>query len=403
MTPTIAAGSGEAAVESGPETSFSSGTAPARPSRRRDRTAQSRPQCHGLRRGAPQSAARRARLRRRARRLRIAPSRKLLRPCWPSQSGRQIGGPACGARKVCKQRKIDLPAPRMEIGEALRQLGHLGNAAGDGDARHRMAAHIFEHSADEISHVDQCDLRQAVKFLNRGFRTAAGRTGDVREAGGARHIDAAMNGVDPRRARIGHDDARRAEDRQAADDAETAVQRLRRQFHAARNRNFHVGVGGAAGHRRDFRDGVTDHTARHRIDGGLSGRQRQTGPRDGADALAGAKRDACTRRADAHRRHDQRTMSHIGIVAGILDHARSRGGSVHPRHGEREAGMFAARQRHLDRIGKIAGQQRGERGFRRRGRACPGGPASTQRPFLSLHAFSFSPGHPDRHPMDIVT
>ena len=130
--------------------------------------------------------------------------------------------------------------------------------------------------------------------------------------------------MDPGRARIRHDDAGGAEDRQAADDAEPAVERFCRQRFAAGNRNLDLGVGGAAGRGGDFGDGVADHAPRHRIDGGLARRHRQAGPRHRADAFAGAKRHAGARRAGAHRRDDQRAVGHVGIVAGVLDHAGRR-------------------------------------------------------------------------------
>ncbi len=84
-------------------------------------------------------------------------------------------------------------APRLECRsvQALRELGHLGDAAGDGDARHRMAAQIFQHAADEVAHVDQRDLRQTVELLHRRLGACAGRAGDMGEAGGARDVDAA--------------------------------------------------------------------------------------------------------------------------------------------------------------------------------------------------------------------
>ena len=81
--------------------------------------------------------------------------------------------------------------------------------------------------------------------------------------------------MDPGRTGIGHDDAGGAEDRQAADDAETAVERLRRKRFAAGNGNLDLDVnldaGGAAGRGGDLGDGVVDHAARHRIDGRLAG------------------------------------------------------------------------------------------------------------------------------------
>ena len=174
----------------------------------------------------------------------------------PRMRSHSCGRTAGRRGKVRQLGKIDLAALGMQIGQALRELGHLGDAAGDGDARHRMAAQIFEHAADEIAHVDQRDLRQAVKLLHAGFGTRAGRAGDMGEAGGARDIDAGMDRMNPGRARIGHDDAGGAEDRQAADDAEPAVERFRRQRFAAGNGNLDLDIGGAAGRGGDFGDGV---------------------------------------------------------------------------------------------------------------------------------------------------
>ncbi len=54
-----------------------------------------------------------------------------------------------------------------------------------------------------------------------------------------RHVDAAMDGVDPGRAGIRHHDSRGAQDGQPADDAQPAVQRALGQLFAARDGDFH--------------------------------------------------------------------------------------------------------------------------------------------------------------------
>ena len=155
-----------------------------------------------------------------------------------------------------------------------------------------------------------------------------------------------------------------------------------------------------AGRRRDFGDGVADHAPRHRIDRRLAGRQRQAGPRDRADALAGAKRHAGAGRAGAHRGQDQRAMGHIGIVARVLDDAR-RSPSLRPfASAQARSRALAARQRELDRIGKVAGHAAPRRPlwpprWRRRrwsSRAAAGVPR------CSMLRLSFSPGRcADRH------
>ena len=130
-----------------------------------------------------------------------------------------------------------------------------------------------------------------------------------------------------------------------------------------------------------------DHLARHRIDRRLARRQRQARPRHRADALAGAKGDAAAGRAAPHRRDDQRAMRHVGIVAGVLDHA---GASPSLRRARRSpAQRRRARRRgsvDLDRIGKLAGEQRRTGRLGRRGGAGAGRPAPAQAAVLLAHA-----------------
>ncbi len=185
----------------------------------------------------------------------------------------------------------------MQVEQALGELGHLADAAGDGDARHGVRAQIFEHAADEIAHVDQRDLGQAVQLLHRGLGGRAGRAGDVGEARGARDIDAAMDRMDPGRAGIGHDDAGGAEDRQAADDAEPPVEGLGGQRLAAGNGDLDLDVAGIAVGGGDLGDGLAQHLARHRVDGRLARRNGKARPRHRAHALAGTEADAASARA----------------------------------------------------------------------------------------------------------
>ena len=117
----------------------------------------------------------------------------------------------------------------MQIEMTGGQLGELGEPAGQGQTRHRMTAQIFQRAADKIAHIDQRLLGQSIKPLHGLLGGRAGRGGDMVETGGAGHVDAALDRVDPRRAGIRHDDAGRAEHRQPADDAEPLVHRLGRE------------------------------------------------------------------------------------------------------------------------------------------------------------------------------
>ena len=82
-------------------------------------------------------------------------------------------------------------------------------------------------------------------------------------------------------------------------------------------------------------------------------------------------------------------MRHVGVVAGILDHAGTRKIRAELPFGERKGGASAARQPDLDRVGKFAGEQRRARGLRRRGGAGAGRPAASQMTGRFVHAMSY--------------
>ena len=162
----------------------------------------------------------------------------------------------------------------------------------------------------------------------------AGRRADVSAAARARDVDAAVDRMDPGRARIGHDDAGRAEDREAADDAEAPVGGALGDLLAAGDRDLDNRVDADAEPRRDLLEIGVDHRARRRIDRRLADGERQAGPRHRADAFAGLEAQARARRREAHGRHDQRAMGDVRIVARVLDDAGA-GESCRRAHGSR--------------------------------------------------------------------
>ncbi len=263
----------------------------------------------------------------------------------------------------------------MHVEHALGELGHLGDAAGNGYLRHRMAADIFQHAADEIAHVDQRDIGEVMIGLRRLFGRIAGGAGNVIEAGRARHIDAAPDGMDPGRARIRNDDPRRAEDRYSADNAEPAVERLLGDLLTVGHRNLHLEIGALAGN-LCYR--LRNHLPRHRVDRGFAGWQRQTGPRHRTDARSGLEGDAGCGRPAPYRAYDQRAMGDIWVVAGILDDASLGETLAHLFDGQRKTRPLAAGQGHLHQRRKFACHQRQTGSLRGRRSAGSRGPATSQ-------------------------
>ena len=242
----------------------------------------------------------------------------------------------------------------------------------------RMLAQIFERAADEIAHVDQRMIGQAVARADRGLGGLAGRGADMRATARARDVHPAMDRMDPGRARIGDDDPGRAEDRETPDDAEAPVPGALGDPFAAGDRDLDRRVGACAEPRGDFFEIGADHRARRGIDRGLADRQRQAGPRHRADAFARLEAHARARRRETHGRHDQRAMSDVRIVARVLDDAGAGEIGAKLMGREREFGPQALRQRDRNRIGKLAGQQRFEGRARRAAGAGAGRPSAPE-------------------------
>ncbi len=212
-----------------------------------------------------------------------------------------------------------------------------------------------------------------------------------------RNVDAAMDRGDPRRAGVGHNNPGGAEDRQPADDAEAAVERLRGQRLAVRDGDLHFHVARVAMRRGDFGDGLADHLTRHGIDRRLARRDGKPRPRHGADAFAGVEADAAAWRAGPHRRQDERAMGDVGIVARVLDHA-GRGDPVAARRGgQRKGRALSARQGHLHGIGKRARQQPRIGRFGGRRGTGAGGPALAERAGGLVHDFRYRAPLARRH------
>ena len=214
---------------------------------------------------------------------------------------------------------------------------------------------------------------------NRRLGGRARRAGDMGQTGRAGDVDPAVDRVDPRGAGIGDDDPGRPEDGETAHDPETGVHRFPGQFLAARDGDLDLRVARHAVGFGDLGDGGGDHPARHRVDRGLAGFDRQPGFGHRADA--GPRSEVHAAPGFPDRDLDQRAVGHVGIVACILDHRRRRRLRRQRVACEHELDPVAARQGNRHRILERAGQQGAEGRFRGRGGAGARGPAAAQRSF----------------------
>ena len=204
---------------------------------------------------------------------------------------------AAQVQHPCGQsRHVHLATPGVEVHVSHGQLGELSEAAADGQPGHGVAAQVLEQAAREVPHVEHRGLRQAVQRPDRAFGGRAGAARDMRMAGRDRDVDAAMDGVDPGRTRIGDHDPGGAEDRESTDDSQSRVPGPLREPLAAGDRDLHDCVRADACRGRDLGDHRAHHLSRDRVDGRLADRHRQSRQSDGADPRTGAEHHPRRRR-----------------------------------------------------------------------------------------------------------
>lgn len=133
-------------------------------------------------------------------------------------------------------------------------------------------------------------------------------------------VDALMNRGDVRRAGKWPDDAARAKNRQATENAQARIHGFQRQGFTVLDVDRHRKPAGVAELQGQGAEVVADHLARHRIDRRFADAQHQAWACHGADAEPGAETDAGLG-GQAHLAVEQGTVGHVRVVTGILDGA----------------------------------------------------------------------------------
>ena len=318
----------------------------------------------------------------RMRRASAADAAGLLGEARPARQGRPRRACECRSSRPCASLVILATPPAM----VTRGTG--------------WRAQIFQHAADEIAHVDQRRSRAGRgASAPRLPRSTPVAPATWVEAGGARHVDAAMDRVDPGRAGIGHDDAGGAEDRQSADDAEPPVERLCGKRLAARDGDLDLDIARVPMRRADLGDARRASSVRGT--GLIAGSPGGTGrpgrvtvptpsPARKVTPLPGAPRP--------HRGEDQRAMGHVGIVAGVLDHAGRRRAVASAVVASAKAGRLPPRQASTSTgSGNSPGQQRRKGGLGGRRGAGAGGPAAAEHLGFRCHAHRYKAPNGPRH------
>jgi hypothetical protein len=309
----------------------------------------------------------------------------------PRRQGPGSSGIFRELRKGCK---IGHAAFGMHIQHALGELRHLRDTAGDRHPLDRMAAQIFEHTADKISHIDQGDLPQAVIGCHGLLGRIAGRACNMGKSCSTGDIDASPDRMDPCRAGEWNDDSGRAEDGDPAEDTEPRVQGFFRQQFTTGDGDLHLQICHGSRH---FSDRRGNHLPGNWIDGGLPDRQRQACPRYRAHSLAGSEGDARTGAPFSYRADDKGAVGDVRVIARILDHAGSSKPFFALFHGKRKGRPLPSRQRHLDEPRKLAPKQRLTGSLAGRSRTGSRRPAAAQVLAFDIHDRFYNWAGRDRH------
>ena len=309
---------------------------------------------------------------------RLGEAQHLVGGVCVSGGGGQGFGSAKPEQLLRKPSKVNLAAPGVQIEVPLREFGEFAEAAADCEFREGMFPEVLEQAADEIAHVEHRSIRESVAGLYGFFTGGTGASGHMREARGAGDVDAALDRVNPRRAGVRDDDSGGAEDGESAHDAEARVPGVLCQFLAVGDGQRDDDISRAAVGCGDLADDLVHQTSRHRVDRRFSGRNRQSGLGDGADAVSRFEHNSGAGRAVLDGGHDGCAVGDIRIVTRVLDDCGSGPAVAQFLASQGEGRGLAFGQNDADRIRKLPREQRGVGGFGRSGGAGSGGPAASQ-------------------------
>ncbi|MNF54549.1 hypothetical protein D3C84_359810 [compost metagenome] len=122
---------------------------------------------------------------------------------------------------------------------------------------------------------------------------------------------------------------------------------------------------------------IANHFAWHRVDRRLADTQHQTRPGNRADTAPGDEANARFG-VQANFAEEQCAMSHVRIVAGVLDGSRLRAVFGQAAEFQAHLHLFALGQNDLDRIGRQTAEQQTCGGEAGGGGAAAGGQATAQ-------------------------
>ena len=206
---------------------------------------------------------------------------------------------------------------RVRVPHAARELDELTNVPDEQRAVKTEFLAEFQAVADEVRRQHRRLRVKPDKIADVVCAVVAGRKEDVVRTVLAPLPQFHVNGV--KQCLLAHrlDDAGRAQNGDAALDAEARVKSLFRERLALRRGDRHVKAAVVADKRADLAHVLFDHLPRHGVDSRRAHGLVESRLRHAADALAAVDGHAGRGRF-SHRGKNERTARHVGVVTAVL-------------------------------------------------------------------------------------
>ena len=266
---------------------------------------------------------------------------------------------------------------RVRVPHAARELDKLTNVPDEQRAVKTEFLAEFQAVTDEVRRQHRRLRVKPDKIADVVCAVVAGRKEDVVRAVLAPLPQFHVDGV--KQCLLAHrlDDAGRAQNGDAALNAEARVEGLFRERLALRRRDRHVNAAVVSDEHADLAHVLFDHFSRHGVDGHLAHRLVEPRLRHAANALAAVDGHAGCGRF-SHRGKNERTARHVGVVAAVLLNGAARLVREHLNVQHFEVQLDAFGRLQADGLLPPARQQHPRRSLGRRGGARAGCVAEAQ-------------------------
>ena len=278
--------------------------------------------------------------------------------------------------------EIDLTSSGVKIEMSPGEFAKFPESTSKCQAWYGVFSQVFEQTSRKIAHVQHRFFRKVVMLLYKCLTGRTSASGGMFKTVCPRHINSAVDRVNPCGTGEGNHNPCRSKDRDPIPNAQPRIPGFQGKFFSSGNRYRDPNICSSfVGFSKLFQM-LTDHFSGNRIDCRFSNIKGKAGFGDRTDAFSGSEANTTSWSSEFNPRFNHRLMRHIRVISCIFDHGCNREVLTKFLTSKVERGRLTLGKGDLHRVGKSALQQRREGGFRSRSGAGSSGPAASQ--FLRL-------------------